>query len=185
MILQDTELDLVYDKVITHMAFGRHVLEAEHNKYKSAEDMRGAIIQPNSIELHLHPQWSMMRPDGEFTHYVCMDSPIILAPGACVLASTCEHVCIPNGLVGKVEGKSSLGRRFIAVHITAGWIDTGFPGQITLELKNLSPAPQYLYPFQRIAQLVLMRTVGECARPYGHETRNSKYVGQVGPTEAK
>lgn len=114
------------------------------------------------------------------TRTVKQDENIILQPGDFILASTKEHVEIPPHLVASVEGRSSLGRLAVIVHATAGWIDPGWKGQITLELSCLGPVPTALTPNMRIAQLVVEELKTECNRPYGEE-RGSKYQGQKGP----
>ena len=104
----------------------------------------------------------------------------VLHPGEFALGSTLERVAIPDYLVARVDGRSSVGRLAVVVHATAGFIDPGFEGQITLELSNLGQIPVRLYPKMRIAQLVLYRMTSAAERPYGAE-RGSRYQGQTGP----
>jgi dCTP deaminase len=104
----------------------------------------------------------------------------ILHPGEFALGSTKEWVRIPNDLVARVEGRSSIGRIAVVVHATAGFIDPGFEGQITLELSNLGRVPVMLYPDMRISQVVMQTMTSEALRPYG-PARGSKYLGQRGP----
>lgn len=104
----------------------------------------------------------------------------ILHPGDFVLGSTMESVEIPDDLVASIEGRSSLGRLAVVVHATAGWVDPGFCGTVTLELSNLGNTPVALSPGSRVAQLVLMNLTSEARRPYGVD-RGSKYQGQQGP----
>jgi len=104
----------------------------------------------------------------------------ILHPGDFVLGSTMESVEIPDDLVASIEGRSSLGRLAVVVHATAGWVDPGFRGNITLELSNLGNTPVALSPGSRVAQLVLMELTSAARRPYGNE-RGSKYQDQQGP----
>jgi dCTP deaminase len=103
-----------------------------------------------------------------------------LHPGDFALGSTVETVSIPNDLVAQVDGRSSVGRLAIVVHATAGLIDPGFQGQITLELSNIGRIPVRLYPGVRIAQIVLHQLTSPAERPYGQE-RGSGYQGQSGP----
>lgn len=110
------------------------------------------------------------------------EKPLILMPGEFILGSTVERVQIPNNLVGRCEGKSSLGRLGLLIHATAGFIDPGFHGQITLEITNVAPLPIILWPEMKICQLALESMTGEAERPYGHPSRNSKYQGQMGAT---
>lgn len=108
---------------------------------------------------------------------------LALAPGACALASTYERVSLPADLLARFEGKSSLARLFLLTHVTAGFIDPGFAGHITLELVNLAPVPFVLRPGMRIGQLAFERLAGGGAeRPYGSASAGSHYQGQRGPT---
>lgn len=108
------------------------------------------------------------------------DEAFVLHPGEFALGSTAERVRIPSDLVARVDGRSSIGRLAVVVHATAGFIDPGFEGQITLELSNIGPIPVKLYPGMRIAQIVLYRMTSPAERPYGAE-RGSHYQGQRGP----
>ena len=109
---------------------------------------------------------------------------MILHPGDFVLGTTKEHVEIPHDLVAAVEGRSSLGRLAVIVHATAGWIDPGYHGEITLELSNLGAAPVALTPGMRVCQLVFTELKSRATRPYG-EQRGSKYQDQKGPTASR
>jgi dCTP deaminase len=111
--------------------------------------------------------------------------PGVLEVGAFTLATTLERVRIPADLVAQVNGKSSLGRKGLSVHITAGFIDPGFEGQITLELHNCSATPIILKPGMYICQLVVQKLLSPCERPYGDPSRKSRYQGQVGVTPSK
>lgn len=106
----------------------------------------------------------------------------VMQPGAFLLASTQEYVTIPPDLVARVEGKSSLGRVGLAVHITAGFIDPGFQGTITLEMANLLGRPIRIYPGMRIAQIAFTRMEAKPLAPYA---ANGHYQGQQGPTESR
>ncbi len=108
----------------------------------------------------------------------------IIQPGDFVLGTTREHVEIPNDLVGKIEGRSSLGRLAIIIHATAGFIDPGWKGKITLEISNLGAVPIALQPGMRVSQLVLTELKTPAKRPYGEE-RGSKYQNQTGPQASK
>ncbi|MFB6093987.1 MAG: dCTP deaminase [Halanaeroarchaeum sp.] len=108
----------------------------------------------------------------------------ILHPGDFVLATTRERVEIPRDLVAQVEGRSSLGRLAVITHATAGFVDPGFRGRITLELSNLGTAPVAISPGMRIAQLVFTELKSPARRPYGEE-RNSKYQDQTGPASSR
>jgi dCTP deaminase len=99
-----------------------------------------------------------------------------------VLGATLERLRLPDDLVARLDGKSSLGRLGLQVHSTAGLADPGFEGQITLELSNVASLPITIYPGMRVAQLVFERLTTPADRPYGHGGLGSKYQGQAGPT---
>ena len=109
----------------------------------------------------------------------------MLHPGEFVLGSTLERVAVPDDLVGRVEGKSSLGRLGLLIHSTAGFIDAGFDGHITLELANVASLPITLYPGMKIGQVSFMRMTTPAERPYGSGASGSKYQGQRGPTPSR
>ncbi|HEY6078223.1 MAG TPA: dCTP deaminase [Polyangiaceae bacterium] len=154
-------------------------------------------IQPASIDLRLDKTFVVFRA----SRFACLDpraipddateqlevepgESFVLHPGDFVLGSTIERVRIPHDLVARVEGRSSLGRLAIVVHATAGFIDPGFEGQITLELSNLGRTAVKLYPGMRISQIVLQEMKSPAERPYGH-ARGSKYQGQAGPVASR
>lgn len=110
--------------------------------------------------------------------------PWELAPGEFVLASTREKVNVPPDLVGFVHGKSSLARKGLLIHVTAGLLDPGFSGDVTLEMKNVSDEYITLTPGMRIAQLAFHQLTTDALRPYGSEELGSHYFGQQGPTES-
>lgn len=107
----------------------------------------------------------------------------MLHPGDLVLGMTVEHFSIPTDLCARVEGKSSLGRIGLVIHSTAGWIDPGFKGNITLELSNNAPLPIVLTPGMLIGQIAFMKLENASRRPYGSDGLGSKYQGHVEPTE--
>ena len=113
------------------------------------------------------------------------DTAFILHPGEFVLGSTLERIAVPNDLVGRVEGKSSLGRLGLLIHSTAGFIDAGFDGHITLELANVASLPITLYPGMKIGQVSFMQMTTPAERPYGSGASGSKYQGQRGPTPSR
>ena len=108
-----------------------------------------------------------------------------LHPGEFVLGSTLERVALPDDLVGRLEGKSSLGRVGLIIHSTAGYIDPGFEGQITLELSNVATVPILLYPGMRVAQISFLTMTTPAERPYASPGLESHYQGQTGPTESR
>jgi len=109
----------------------------------------------------------------------------MLHPGEFVLGSTLERVAVPDDLVGRVEGKSSLGRLGLLIHSTAGFVDAGFDGHITLELANVASLPITLYPGMKIGQVSFMQMTTPAERPYGKGATGSKYQGQRGPTPSR
>jgi dCTP deaminase len=143
--------------------------------------MDSSQVQPASLDVRLgpefitHPEGSRIIPAGD-GHYA-------LQPGECVLASLVETVAIWDNVVARVEGKSSWARKFLTVH-SAGFIDPGFQGDITLELKNDGQEVLYLEPGVRIAQLSFQWLAAPAKRPYGTEGLGSHYQYQKGPTEA-
>lgn len=157
-------------------------------------------IQPASIDLRLGHEFvvyklphvpcidpRLPRSLSEYTETVTIatDDAFVLHPGEFALGSTIEHVSVPVDLVARVDGRSSVGRMAVVVHATAGFIDPGFQGQITLELSNLGRAAVKLYPGMRISQIVFYRMTSPAERPYGSEGRSSKYQGQMGPVTSR
>ena len=151
------------------------------------------MVQPASLDVRLSDKFLVFRnhsgkiidvkkPTGYLTEPVETDE-FYLHPGEFVLASTIEWFSIPKHLVARVEGKSSLGRLGLLVHATAGFIDPGFKGNITLELSNLANLPIVLYSGMKIAQVSFMLMAAPVENPYG--TRNNKYQDQSGPTASK
>ncbi len=156
-------------------------------------------VQPASIDMRLgseflefqrtnipciHPNRADEVDDYVRETYVEEGDEFILHPGDFVLGTTKERVEVPDDLVATVEGRSSLGRLAIIIHATAGFIDPGFSGQITLELSNLGAAPVALSPGMRVSQIVFTELKSTSTRPYGAE-RGSKYQDQVGPRASK
>ncbi len=113
------------------------------------------------------------------------DGVFMLHPGEFVLGSTLERIAVPDDLVSRIEGKSSLGRLGLIIHSTAGFIDPGFDGHITLELTNIATLPITLYPGMKIGQVSFVRMTTPADQPYGNGARGSKYQGQRGPTPSR
>lgn len=145
------------------------------------DDLLEENIQPASIDLRL--ELDIVLPDLRNENFSATQYEI--EPSQFLLARTIERVKIPNGLVARVEGKSSWGRKGLLVHATAGYIDPGFEGTITLELYNLSAEPITLKQGQNICQLSLIILSSEALRPYGHAELNSKYQFQTETTGSK
>lgn len=145
----------------------------------------------NTFKLYEHSQYAILDPKNSETFArnmrtitVAPGDSFIVQPGEFVLGVTKEIVSIPDDLVVRVEGRSSLGRLGIIIHSTAGFVDPGFEGSITLEISNLNRLPVALYPDMRICQLAFERMTSPAETPY-HKKANSKYMGQVLPEESR
>jgi dCTP deaminase len=156
------------------------------------------LLQPSSIDVRLdrffrvfnNSAYTHIDPavqQDELTSLVEAegDSPFVLHPGEFVLGSTLEVVTVPDDLAGRLEGKSSLGRLGLLTHSTAGFIDPGFSGHITLELSNVANLPITLWPGMKIGQLCLFRLSSPSEHPYGSAVYGSRYQGQRGPTPSR
>ena len=159
-----------------------------------------SLIQPSSIDVRISNLFRVFRnhtrgiidvkqDTSDLTELIEIpsgsDKPFILHPGEFVLGSTLERIGVPDDLVGRVEGKSSLGRLGLLIHSTAGFIDAGFDGHITLELANVASLPITLYPGMKIGQVSFMHMTTPAERPYGSGASGSKYQGQRGPTPSR
>ena len=113
------------------------------------------------------------------------DSPFILHPGEFVLGSTLENIELPEDLVARLEGKSSLGRIGLVIHSTAGFVDPGWKGHLTLELSNLARLPITLYHGMKIGQISYLQLSTAADRLYGSASLGSKYQGQTDPTASR
>ncbi len=155
-------------------------------------------MQPSSIDLRLDRYFRVFRnhtsrvidvreDQEELTELVEIDDAgvFILHPGEFVLASTAERVAVPDDLVARIEGKSSLGRLGLLIHSTAGFIDPGFDGHVTLELSNVANLPITLYPMMKIGQVSFLTMTTPAEHPYGSGPLGSKYQGQRGPTPSR
>ena len=164
----------------------------------SCEPFSESMIQPSSVDVRLdkffrvfeNHKYSVIDPSieqSELTREVITegDEPFILHPGEFVLASTYEVITLPDDIAGRLEGKSSLGRLGLLTHSTAGFIDPGFSGHITLELSNVANLPVKLFPGMKIGQLCLIKLSSPAEHPYGSEKYGSRYQGQRGPTASR
>ena len=162
------------------------------------EPFEPKMIQPSSVDVRLdrffrvfeNHKYSVIDPSieqSELTREVAVtgDDHFILHPGEFVLASTYEVITLPDDIAGRLEGKSSLGRLGLLTHSTAGFIDPGFSGHITLELSNVANLPVKLFPGMKIGQLCLIRLSSPAQHPYGSAVYGSRYQGQRGPTPSK
>ena len=156
------------------------------------------MVQPASVDLRLGPSFRVFHnhraaaidlrdPPTNLTEEVVIagDEPFVIHPGEFALGRTQEYVEIPDDLVSRIEGKSSLGRLGLIVHATAGFVDPGFRGSLTLEITNLTRVPIILWPGKPIAQLSFMTLDQPAQRPYGHPDLGSHYHGQVDATESR
>jgi dCTP deaminase len=155
-------------------------------------------IQPSSVDVHVDRYFRVFRNDTtpyidpkraqeDLTELVEVedDKAFILHPGEFVLGSTRERVALGPDLVARLEGKSSLGRLGLLIHSTAGFVDAGWDGHLTLELSNVANLPIAIYPGMKIGQISFLRMTSEAETPYGSETTGSKYKGQRGPTPSR
>ena len=157
-----------------------------------------SMIQPSSIDVrldkffrvfdnHKYPHIDPAQDQSDLTREVEVagEDAFILHPGEFVLGSTYEYVTLPDDVAARLEGKSSLGRLGLMTHSTAGFIDPGFQGHITLELANVATLPIKLYPGMKIGQLCFFRLTSAAENPYGSAKYGSRYQGQRGPTASR
>jgi dCTP deaminase len=157
-----------------------------------------ALVQPSSIDVrldrffrvfnnHLYTHIDPAEQQDDLTAMVEVadGQPFVLHPGEFVLASTLEVITLGDQLAGRLEGKSSLGRLGLLSHSTAGFIDPGFSGHVTLELSNVANLPIRLWPGMKIGQLCIFRLSSPAEHPYGTEVYGSRYQGQRGPTASR
>jgi dCTP deaminase len=157
-----------------------------------------AMVQPSSVDVridryfrvfenHRYPHIDPSIEQAELTRLVEPDGdePFILHPGEFVLGSTYEVVTLPDDIASRLEGKSSLGRLGLLTHSTAGFIDAGFSGHVTLELSNVATLPIKLWPGMKIGQLCFFRLSSPAEAPYGSGASGSRYQGQRGPTPSR
>ena len=181
MLLSDRDIRVEIDK-------GRVVLDP----------FDPTFIQPSSVDVrmdrffrvfenHRYPHIDPAEEQPDLTRLVeCEgEEAFILHPGEFVLASTYEVITLPDDVAARLEGKSSLGRLGLLTHSTAGWIDPGFSGHVTLELSNVATLPIKLWPGMKIGQLCFFRLSSPAEHPYGSGQHGSRYQGQRGPTPSR
>lgn len=157
-----------------------------------------SMVQPSSVDVRLdryfrlfdNHKYAVIDPaedQPELTRLIEVDPAegFILHPGEFVLGSTFEQVGLPDDIAARLEGKSSLGRLGLLTHSTAGFIDPGFHGHVTLELSNVATLPIRLWPGMKIGQLCFFRLTSPAERPYGSGATHSRYLGQRGPTASR
>jgi dCTP deaminase len=156
-----------------------------------------SLIQPSSVDVRVdkffrvfrnnrYPHIDVKREQEDLTELVEIgEEPFILHPGEFVLGSTLERIRVPDDLVGRLDGKSSLGRLGLLIHSTAGFIDPGWDGHVTLELSNVANLPITIYYAMKIGQLSFVQLTEPAETPYGADGLGSKYQGQKGPTPSR
>ena len=162
------------------------------------EPFDDGLVQPSSVDVRVdrffrvfrnarYPYIDVKAEMEDLTELVQIadEEPFILHPGEFVLGSTLERVTLPDDLVARLEGKSSLGRLGLLIHSTAGFIDPGWDGHVTLELSNVANLPITIYHGMKIGQLSFVRMTEAAEAPYGSERLGSKYKGQTGPTPSR
>jgi len=157
-----------------------------------------SLLQPSSVDVRVDRFFRVFHnaryafidvkePQEELTELVEIDDerPFILHPGEFVLGSTLERIALPDDLVARLEGKSSLGRLGLLIHSSAGSIDPGWDGHVTLELSNVANLPITIYRGMKIGQISFMQLSEPADKPYGSGELGSKYQGQKGPTPSR
>jgi len=158
----------------------------------------GSLLQPSSVDVRVdrffrvfhnnrYPYIDVREEQEDLTELVEVDdgTPFVLHPGEFVLGSTLERIRLPDDLVARLEGKSSLGRLGLLIHSTAGFIDPGWDGHVTLELSNVANLPVTIYPEMKIGQISFVQLTEPAKTPYGTGDIGSKYQGQRGPTPSR
>jgi len=176
----------------------RDILAEIDAKRVALEPFDPAMVQPSSIDVrldrlfrvfenHRYPHIDPAEDQPDLTRQVepAADEPFILHPGEFVLGSTYEVITLPDDVAARLEGKSSLGRLGLLTHSTAGFIDPGFSGHVTLELSNAATLPIKLWPGMKIGQLCFFRLSSPSENPYGSAKYGSRYQGQRGPTPSR
>ncbi len=162
------------------------------------EPFHPSCVQPSSVDLHVdryfrvfrnsrYPFIDVRKPQEDLTELIEVkeDEPFILHPGEFALGSTLEKVVLPDDIVARLEGKSSLGRLGLLIHSTAGFIDPGWKGNLTLELSNVANLPITLYFGMKIGQISFLRCTTPVEHPYGSQVLGSRYQEQKGPTPSR
>jgi dCTP deaminase len=176
----------------------RTILEAIETGRISIDPFDRGLVQPSSVDIrcdyrfrvfenHRYPLIDPKAIQSNLTSEVeaAADDPFILHPGEFVLGTTLETIHLGDDVVARLEGKSSLGRLGLLIHSTAGFIDPGFHGQVTLELSNVANLPIAIYPGMKIGQISFYQMTTAAEHPYGSAELGSKYQGQTGPTASR
>ena len=176
----------------------RDIRESLESGRIGLEPLEMGLLQPSSIDVRLdrffrlfdNHKYAFIDPaeqQDELTRLIEVksDEPFILHPGEFVLGSTYEFVTLPDDVAARLEGKSSLGRLGLLTHSTAGFVDPGFKGHVTLELSNVATLPIKLWPGMKIGQLCFFQLTSPAEHPYGSDKYSSRYQGQRGPTASR
>lgn len=176
----------------------KSIAEALENGEIVIDPLGEEAMQPSSVDLRVDRLFRVFRNDTtpyidpkraqeDLTELVEVegDGAFILHPGEFVLGSTLERVALGASLVARLEGKSSLGRLGLLIHSTAGFVDAGWDGHLTLELSNVANLPIAIYPGMKIGQISFLQMTTEAGTPYGASSAGSKYKGQQGPTPSR
>jgi dCTP deaminase len=176
----------------------RSIREALDAGRISIAPLGDGCIQPSSVDLHVDRYFRLFRnhtsrvidvreDQEDLTELVDIGDvdPLILHPGEFLLGSTLERITLPDDLVARLEGKSSLGRLGLLIHSTAGFVDAGWDGHLTLELSNVANLPITIYAGMKIGQISFLQMTTPADKPYGSEGLKSKYQGQWGPTPSR
>ncbi|MEX0993099.1 MAG: dCTP deaminase [Solirubrobacterales bacterium] len=181
------------------MVLSDHTIRAEVEAGRIVVDPYDeALVQPSSIDVRVdskfrvfhnnrYPYIDVRQPMDDLTELIEIDDaePFVLHPGEFVLGQTLESIALPDDLVARLEGKSSLGRLGLLIHSTAGFVDPCFEGNLTLELSNVANLPITIYRGMPIGQISFMRMDGPVDHPYGASEVGSKYQGQAEPTPSR
>lgn len=183
---------------VTMILSDRSIWEALESGRIAIDPFDETCVQPSSVDLHVDKYFRVFRNHSqrvidvkedqeELTELVEVvgDEALILHPNEFVLGSTLEKVRLPDDLVARLEGKSSLGRLGLLIHSTAGFVDAGWDGHLTLELSNVANLPITVYPGMKIGQISFMTMTTAADKPYGSEALGSKYKFQRGPTPSR
>lgn len=176
----------------------RTILEAIEDGRIVIDPFEPSFVQPSSIDLrvdssfrvfenHRYPHIDPRAPQEDLTKAIDVieGEAFVLHPGEFVLGATLERVTLGNDIVARLEGKSSLGRLGLLIHSTAGFVDPGFDGYLTLELSNVATLPIAIYPGMKIGQISFYQMTTPADHPYGSSEAGSKYQGQRGPTPSR
>ena len=180
------------------MLSDKDIKKALKDKWIEISPLVNAFIQPSSVDLRIGTEFRVFEnhkyshidpksPQEDLTTVVeaSKDEPFVLHPGEFVLGTTFEKVALSNKIVARLEGKSSLGRIGLLIHSTAGFVDPGFSGYLTLELSNVANLPIKIYPEMKIGQISFYYLNSPSEAEYGDVSYGSKYQGQEGPTPSK